>query len=112
MLCDHHHHGGLIFGLTSKDISLIIKILKSYPAIEEAIIFGSRAMGCEKPGSDIDLALKGVDQNLALTVSAELNENTPLPYFFDVLAYSCLDHAALISHIDTHGKILYTRNLG
>ena len=48
-----------MFGLKDSDINAIIAILKRYPDVKEAIIFGSRAMGNYKPGSDIDIALKG-----------------------------------------------------
>lgn len=97
-----------MFGLTAVDIDSIIKVLKSYPKIEEAIIYGSRAMGNYKPGSDIDLALKGqLDENDAISVSVDLNERLPLPYKFDVLAYSTLSNKALIEHIDHQGVAFF-----
>ncbi|MEW5845474.1 MAG: nucleotidyltransferase domain-containing protein [Bacteroidota bacterium] len=47
------------FGISEKSYLLIIDVLKSYPEVEAAIIFGSRAKGNYKNGSDIDLALIG-----------------------------------------------------
>ena len=47
------------FGLSERVMTLIVQQLKRFPQIEKAIIFGSRAMGNFKPGSDIDLALMG-----------------------------------------------------
>ena len=43
------------FGLSVNAIEWITRVLKVFPEIEEAIIFGSRAKGTEKPGSDIDI---------------------------------------------------------
>ena len=33
----------------------------TFPHIEKAVLFGSRAKGTAKPGSDIDLALNRID---------------------------------------------------
>lgn len=46
-------------GLTDKDLKEITGILARFPQIKEALIFGSRALGNYKKGSDIDLVLKG-----------------------------------------------------
>lgn len=97
-----------MFGLTTADIESIIRVLKSYPKVEDAVVYGSRAMGNYKPGSDIDLALKGqLDESDAISVSADLNERLPLPYKFDVLAYATLSDKALIAHIDHYGISLF-----
>ena len=100
-----------MFGLKPSDIAAIVDVLRSFPDIEEAIVFGSRAMGNHKPGSDVDIALKG---NLALEtsndVTAILNERLPLPYKFDVIAYSTLSNKDLTEHIDHYGKTLYKRS--
>jgi predicted nucleotidyltransferase len=97
-----------MFGLTELDLSVIREALSKYPAIREAVIFGSRAKGTERPGSDVDLALKGDDLGeVALEVSTFLNQESILPYFFDVLDYSTLDNADLLDHIGRVGKVIY-----
>jgi predicted nucleotidyltransferase len=97
-----------MFGLKDSDIELIVRVLRFHPDVKEALIFGSRAMGNYKPGSDVDIALKGnLDSETAINVSVELNERTPLPYKFDVLDYSSLSHSPLIEHIDQYGKVFY-----
>ena len=45
-----------MFGLLDRDIKYIIKALEQHDEIEKAIIFGSRAMGNYKKGSDVDIA--------------------------------------------------------
>lgn len=97
-----------MFGLKPTDIDIILKTFRQYPEIREAIVYGSRAMGNFKPGSDVDIALKGtINLEIVQNVSAELNERSPLPYKFDVIAYSMIDLKPLIDHIDQFGKTLY-----
>ena len=75
-----------MYGLLERDLKFILEAISGYSEIEEVIIFGSRAMGNYKKGSDIDLALKGekVDQSVVRRLSDELEEEYPLPYFFDI----------------------------
>ena len=97
------------FGLTKHDTDLIIETLAAFAEVEEAVIFGSRAMGHAKRGSDVDLALKGkrLDLTTVTHVKFVLDEELPLPYFFDVVHYDALTNPALKAHIDDKGKVLF-----
>ncbi len=99
------------FGLTDKDIELVRSAIGETSGIEEVVVFGSRAMGNHKHGSDVDLALKGPDITLRTIsrLSAHLNEELPLPYKFDVINYNTIDTPALTEHIDSFGKMLFRR---
>jgi predicted nucleotidyltransferase len=97
------------FGITESDKEEILNILKKFPEVEEAIIFGSRALGNHKPGSDVDLVLKGPVDNIRLTIKSILNEETLMPYNFDVLDYSNISNEELKKHIDTYGVSIYRR---
>jgi predicted nucleotidyltransferase len=99
-----------MFGLTQSDLNLIIKTIAAYDDVDKAIIFGSRAMGNYKPGSDVDIALKGnLDPDTASRIAIELNERLPLPYKFDVVAHSEIAHLPFREHIDQHGKTFFKR---
>jgi hypothetical protein len=39
-----------------------------------------------------------------------LNEEYPLPYFFDILHYEEINNENLKKHIDTYGKELYKKD--
>lgn len=100
------------FGISEKTLEQIKNTLASYPEINEALVFGSRAMGHFKPGSDIDLALKGdeLSPETVLKIKHILNERLPIPYTFDVVDYTHLDHVELKNHIDQYGKLIYPLN--
>lgn len=98
------------FGLSEKALNLMTGELKKFSEIEEALIFGSRAMGNFKKASDIDLVLKGTfNQDTLSKVKYVLDEVLPLPYFFDVLHYKDISNQELKSHIDTYGKVIYKK---
>ena len=96
------------FGLTEYTIEQIHRILRQYPEVESAVIYGSRAKGNYCEGSDIDLALKGVNLNydMLLQISSRL-EDASTPYLFDLSIYHQLTNPALIEHIDRIGQIFY-----
>ena len=96
-------------GLRKEDREVILNVLKKFAGIEEAMIFGSRAMGNFKHGSDIDLALKGKVADIYLRVKSILNQETLLPYNFDVLDYENISNQKLKAHIDNYGETIYKK---
>ena len=102
---------GDAFGLNREDIQSIISILEKESTIEEAIIFGSRAKGNYKKGSDVDIALKGRNVNHLIInrVSFYLNEETQMPYKFDLIDKTTINNLALSEHIDRVGIPIYLR---
>lgn len=99
------------FGLEKNDIQVIIDILRKEKTIEQALIFGSRAKGNYKPGSDVDMALKGpnLSDDICTHISFILNEETAMPYKFDVVNYSTISNEDFANHIDRVGKIFYSK---
>ncbi len=97
------------FGLSEKSFNAIVDTLRAFPRIEDVLIFGSRALGNAKNGSDVDLALRGarVDERTAAAVSTLLNEELPLPYYFDVLVFDSIEDTALLEHIKKHGQSIF-----
>ena len=71
------------FGISEKSFHLLNQALIRFPQIEETVIFGSRAKGNYKTGSDIDIAIKGKNcsPKIAWDLNAYLNEELPIPYF-------------------------------
>jgi predicted nucleotidyltransferase len=75
----------------------IKEILASYESVEKAVLFGSRAIDTYKEASDVDIAIKGekADWSLAITIKEHLEEETYLPFFFDVVAYGSVESEEL-----------------
>jgi len=96
-------------GLRQQDIDLVVSVLSTFPSLSEAIVFGSRAKGNYRMGSDVDIALKGENLNLDVinTISFLLNEETTLPYKFDVLNYHSIKNDELLAHINRVGVSIY-----
>ncbi len=98
-------------GLNEKDISIIINELKMFPEIETALLFGSRAKGIYQKGSDIDIALTGtaVTCQTCTELHFQLNEESPLPWYFDVVQLESVVNEDLKSHILRVGIEIYRR---
>lgn len=97
------------FGLSDKTLNYLINAFKEFNEIESVKIFGSRALGNYKRGSDVDLSLIGsaVDEKTVIALSRRLNQELPLPYYFDIIAYNKIKNQALIEHIDKFGIKIY-----
>ncbi|HBY20300.1 MAG: DNA polymerase III subunit beta [Clostridiales bacterium GWE2_32_10] len=95
-----------MFGLSDEDIIKIKTAIKELPEIESVIVFGSRAMGNYKKGSDVDLAILGktVTKKTVHKINQLLNEECMLQYFFDIVDYECIKNDELKEHIDRYGK--------
>lgn len=98
------------FGLKDEVINNINAVFAQFPEVEEAIIYGSRAKGNYKPGSDIDIALKGYDLDLSKLNAIEIKlDDLLLPYTLDVSALHQIDNPQLVEHINRVGIVLYKK---
>jgi uncharacterized protein len=99
-----------MFGLDKNTISKINSVFSKYSQIEKVILYGSRAMGNYKPGSDIDIAVVGKDLNLSLIHEIEVKiDDLLLPYTFDISIFNQISNEDLLDHIKNHGKLFYER---
>ena len=98
------------YGLSDRTLATLDSIFRKYPYIKQAILYGSRAKGSYRNGSDIDLSLKTDDtfnHKDLLHIGGDF-EDSDLPYFVDVSIYSMLKNPDLKAHIDRVGKVLYS----
>jgi predicted nucleotidyltransferase len=100
------------FGLPEEAIQEIQGTLSLYTEVEKAILYGSRAMGTFKHGSDIDLTLVGekLTHNLLLGIMSDLDDLL-LPWMIDLSLFADLDHSGLREHIDRVGQPLFIRDM-
>lgn len=93
-------------GLSEQELEQIRAVLRAVPAIEKAVLFGSRAMGLARGNSDVDIMLYGEKLTLGDVAHARaLLEETTLPYQFDLVLYDA-GNESLREHIEQHGRIL------
>lgn len=101
-----------MYGLLDRDLKYILEELCKHNEIEKVILFGSRAIGNFKKASDIDLAVLGVNvtRKTISSLNDSLNNEYPIPYFFDIISYNDINNEQLKKHIDELGKLIYNRN--
>lgn len=99
-----------LFGLSQLTLDKLCAVFKKHDAIESVVIYGSRAKGNYKPGSDIDLTLKGVVMPfLELMQIEDQIDDLYLPYMIDLSQYEKLTNRDLIEHIDRVGVKIYDK---
>lgn len=95
-------------GLDSADLELILKVFAAHPRLERVTLYGSRAKGTHRKGSDIDLVLSGqgfTERDLS-RLEGELDDLL-LPYTFDLSLRCSVNSPDLLEHIERVGKDLY-----
>lgn len=97
-------------GLSAEATAQVRVLLAEEPKLQKAIVFGSRAKGTHKPGSDVDLALFGprLERPDLLRLSQILNEETTLPWRFDLLLAEQAS-TEIQAHIARVGLCIYER---
>ena len=98
------------YGLSERTVATIHEVLSSYPEVKAAILYGSRALGRHRPGSDIDLTLVGPDPccSCLARIDADLDDLL-LPWVIDLSCHSAISNPALLEHIRRAGQVLYQR---
>jgi predicted nucleotidyltransferase len=99
------------YGLSTTTVERLQNTLLHYPEVEKAVLYGSRAMGTYRPGSDIDLTLCSDELNhtLLTQINNELDDLL-LPYQIDLSLMASLSHPALLDHIRSVGVVLYAKS--
>lgn len=100
--------GETLFGLPPAACERIVSVLRDYPEIDQATIFGSRAKGNYRPGSDIDLCLDAPSLTMCRRLELENRlDDLLLPWKIDLVVRDEIDNAALLEHIARVGLELF-----
>ncbi len=77
-----------------------------YPEVTEVHLFGSRAKGNNKSGSDIDLAIvnAGIGEITIRNLKSEFDDSS-LPYRVDIVNLHETNHPGLKEHIQRVGVV-------
>ncbi len=100
------------FGLSKNSMDIVTEIYRRFPAVKRVIVYGSRAMGTFREGSDIDMAIvaDGEFSRADLLDVADAFDDSMLPYLVDVSVLAEIKNPDLVDHINRRGKILYDRD--
>ena len=97
------------YGLPAYAVEQLCELFKQYPNIKAVILYGSRAKGNYRPGSDIDLAIQGESLDLSTLLIIENQiDDLLLPWSVDLSLLHKIDKAALVEHIERVGVPFYT----
>ena len=97
-------------GLSQDIIARIQGVLARFKEVQRAVLYGSRAKGTHRPGSDIDLTLSGAGLTSPILgkIERELEEG-PMPYCFDLSLQGHIAAPDLLEHIQRVGIVFYKK---
>lgn len=98
-------------GLSAQTLQKIRDVFVRYPQVEEAVLYGSRARGNYKNGSDIDLTLRGSTELTHTILSQIANDldDQLLPYTIDLSIFKNIRNPEMIKQIERVGVALYKK---
>lgn len=96
------------YGLTDTTIQKILQVFIKYPEIEKVLIYGSRAKGNFRNGSDIDLTFIGdrLTQSILFQIEEDIDDLL-LPYSFDLSILKNITNSDFIAHVNRVGLVFY-----
>lgn len=98
------------FGLSIRALQLLRNLFAAEPTVQRAIVYGSRAMGNFRHGSDIDITLDApsMDYGVFMRMHTRIDD-LMLPWAIDLSLISDIDNPELLAHIARVGKPLWVR---
>lgn len=98
-----------IAGISSEEMGRLESVFEQDPAVFEVILYGSRAKGTYRPGSDIDLTFKGpaLTTKWLMELSCKIDDLL-LPYEVDLSVFDHIDNQDLKEHINRVGKVVFS----
>jgi len=98
------------YGLKDSVVEKIQQVFMKFPDLEKVILYGSRAMGNNRTGSDIDFTLIGDELTQSKLNKIDLAlDDLLLPYTFDLSVFHHIKNPEFLDHIDRVGKVFYQK---
>ena len=100
------------YGLPDQTIEKLSRVFSRYPQIEKVVLYGSRAKGNFRNGSDIDLTIfgTGIDETMLGRIAAEIDDLL-LPYTVDLSIFDTIANRELREHIERVGVVFCDRRV-
>lgn len=98
----------MTYGLPDQVIERMQRVFARYPQITRVVLYGSRAKGNFRDGSDIDLTVEGADVTLSMMLAIENElDDLLLPYKIDLSLRHQIEDPDLKDHISRVGLVFY-----
>ena len=100
-----------VFGLPLSTLDQLKRVFKNHAKVKKVLIYGSRATGTYRLGSDIDLCIQSpeISYEEYLKIENELEELL-FPWKIDLILYHRIDNRELKNEIRDHGKPIYGKS--
>jgi uncharacterized protein len=98
----------MIYGLTDEQFGAILQEASRFEHMTRMVVYRSGARGNDKPGSEVELAVWGLDTTDACSFKIRLNKYTGMPCTFDVVCFESVNDPVLKKHIIENGKTIYS----
>ena len=108
-LTSHTYNEEIASEIYQSIIDSINSVFSNHSEITKAILYGLRAKGTYKNGSDIDITIKGDDLTLQVLYKIMSELDDLLPYEIDLKLYQKIDNLDQLDHINRVGKVFYKR---
>ena len=101
----------MIPGIPQADSQRLLELIRTHPHVQNVVLYGSRTLGRQRAGSDIDLCLEAPSIELGelLELGAALDDLL-LPWNIDLQLRHLIAHEGLVAHIDRAGQLLWERS--
>ena len=100
------------YGLPDQTIEKLSRVFSRYPQIGKVVLYGSRAKGNFRNGSDIDLTIfgTGIDETMLDRIAAEIDDLL-LPHTVDLSIFDTIENRELREHIERVGVVFCERRV-
>ena len=101
------------YGLKEYVVKNINGVFAQHVEVKKVTLYGSRAKGNYKNGSDIDLTMHG-DADLTLNVMYKIMtelDDLLLPYMIDLSIFSTIGDPDVVEHIQRVGVLFYEKKV-
>ncbi|MEH6797844.1 MAG: nucleotidyltransferase domain-containing protein [Halopseudomonas sabulinigri] len=100
------------YGFPISAITALLHVFTQWPAVDSVWLYGSRAKGNFRAGSDIDLTVKGCDLAMEDLLAMENQiDDLLLPWSVDLSLFADIDSDSLREHIERVGIVFYRKPL-
>lgn len=99
------------YGLPDAAVERLQGVFQGWPEVARVWLYGSRAKGNYRAGSDIDLSIESASLSLEQLLAIENQiDDLLLPWMVDLSLLRSIENPALLEHIRRVGQVFFERS--